>query len=102
VSTTLALVTTFWGLLMGLAPLLQVRVIVREKDATGTSVAWISILLVGFLLWLAYGIVQRDVPLILSNIVAATVTTTLLVTIGVYRRRGGVPVPRGACRTLEE
>jgi uncharacterized protein with PQ loop repeat len=86
-SQSLAVITTAWGLLMGLAPLLQVRVIVRDKDAGGTSLAWVLILLVGFLLWLAYGLVRQDLPLILSNVVAATVTTTLLVTMGVYRRR---------------
>lgn len=84
-SAVLALVTTFWGLLMGLAPLLQVRVIVRDRSSEGVSVGWVLILLIGFLLWLTYGIVNRDVPLIISNVVAAVVTTTLLVTIRRYR-----------------
>ncbi len=84
-SAALALVTTFWGLMMGLAPLLQVRVIVRERSSEGVSVGWVVILLIGFLLWLTYGIVNGDVPLIMSNVVAAVVTTTLLVTIRRYR-----------------
>lgn len=86
-STVLAYATTFWGLLMGLAPLLQVRVIVRERTSEGVSVGWVVILLVGFMLWLAYGIVNRDVPLIIANVVAATVTTTLLTTMWVFRPR---------------
>ena len=94
-SDVLAVCTTFWGLLMGLAPLLQIRVIVRSRTATGISVAWILILLVGFMLWLAYGIVQRDVPLIISNTVAATVSTGLLLTVLRFRRGVGTPGAAG-------
>jgi MtN3 and saliva related transmembrane protein len=86
-SETLALVTTCWGLLMGLAPLLQVRVIVRERDSSGTSLSWVLILLVGFVLWFTYGVVNDDLPIVISNVVAVFVTTTLLVTTLVYARR---------------
>lgn len=85
-SIALASITTFWGLLMGLAPLLQIRVIVRERSAGGISIGWIVILLIGFLLWLAYGIVNQDLPLIVTNSVAVTVTTGLLLTVRRYRR----------------
>ena len=84
-SSAIAYVTTFWGLLMGLAPLLQVRVIVRERSSEGISAGWVMILLVGFLLWLAYGFVNRDVPLIITNVVAVSVTTILLITMRRYR-----------------
>ena len=84
-SSAIAYVTTFWGLLMGLAPLLQVRVILRERSSEGISAGWVMILLVGFLLWLAYGFVNRDVPLIITNVVAVSVTATLLVTMRRYR-----------------
>jgi MtN3 and saliva related transmembrane protein len=100
VSHTLALVTTCWGLLMGLAPLLQVRVIVRERDSSGTSLSWVLILLVGFVLWFTYGVVNHDVPIVISNIVAVIVTTTLLVTALVHgrRSRGDEEVARRAPR----
>lgn len=89
-STVLAYVTTFWGLLMGLAPLLQVRVIIRDRTSEGVSVGWVLILLVGFLLWLAYGIANSDVPLIVANVVAAMVTTTLLIVMWRFRDRDQV------------
>lgn len=44
---SLAVLTTIWGLLMGLAPLLQVRVIIRNRDAGGTSLGWVIILVRG-------------------------------------------------------
>ena len=86
-SETLALVTTSWGLLMGLAPLLQVRVIVRERESSGISLGWILILLVGFVLWLAYGVVNKDLPITITNLVSVLATTTLLITTRTYGRR---------------
>ena len=85
-SGALAVATTCWGLLMGLAPLLQIRLIVRERDARGTSLAWVLILLVGFLLWLAYGVVNRDLPIIICNVVSVVVTTSLVITVRLYGR----------------
>lgn len=72
---------------MALAPLLQIRVIIRNRDAGGTSPTWVCILLIGFLLWLAYGLVNRSLPLIITNTVSAGVGFALLVIIVVYRRR---------------
>ncbi|WP_395693590.1 SemiSWEET family sugar transporter [Nocardioides sp.] len=80
----LAFVTTCWGLLMGLAPLLQVRVIVRDRDSGGTSLGWVVILLLGFMLWFAYGVVNHDVPIMITNVVSATVAATLLIVARIY------------------
>ena len=86
-SRALAVVTTCWGLVMALSPILQIRVIVRERDARGTSLGWVLILLVGFVLWLTYGLVNRDLPIIITNVVALVVTATLLVVVRVVERR---------------
>jgi uncharacterized protein with PQ loop repeat len=71
---------------MGLAPLLQVRIIIRERDATRTSLGWPLILLVGFVVWFAYGAVKHNVPLMVSNTVAVIASTTLVITALIYRR----------------
>jgi MtN3 and saliva related transmembrane protein len=73
---------------MALAPLLQVRVIRRTRDAAGTSMCWVLILLVGFVLWLAYGLVHRDLPIIITNLVSVLAATVLVVTVRLYRHRG--------------
>ena len=86
-SDILAIVTTLWGLVMALAPLLQIRVIAREHDASGTSITWVCILIVGFTLWLSYGVVHQAAPLIITNLVSALVGLALLTTVLVYRRR---------------
>ena len=36
-SAFLAVITTSWGLVMALAPLLQLRIVIRERDAGGVS-----------------------------------------------------------------
>jgi uncharacterized protein with PQ loop repeat len=82
----LAFVATGWGLLMGLAPSLQIRVILRTHNAAGTSLGWISILIVGFALWIAYGLSRRDWPIIITNSMSFTVAAVLIVAICVYRR----------------
>jgi uncharacterized protein with PQ loop repeat len=71
---------------MGLAPLLQVRIIIRERDATRTSLGWPLILLVGFVVWFAYGAVKHNLPLMVSNTVAVIASTTLVITALIYRR----------------
>ncbi|MFN8184758.1 MAG: SemiSWEET family transporter [Candidatus Nanopelagicales bacterium] len=83
-SALLAVITTSWGLVMALAPLLQLRIVIRDRDAGGVSLAWVSILFVGFVLWFSYGLVNRDVPLILTNAVSITATAALLIAIRVY------------------
>jgi uncharacterized protein with PQ loop repeat len=91
-SNTLAVVATSWGVLMALAPLLQLRVILRERDASGTSKTWIAVLLIGFVLWLSYGISTGSVPLIISNTLSGTVALILLVTALMFsNRRGAAP-----------
>lgn len=72
---------------MGLAPLLQVRVIVRERSARGVSLTWVWIMFVGFVLWLSYGLVNRDLPIIIANCVSITTAVVLLGTATFYGRR---------------
>jgi len=85
--TFLAVATTSWGLLMSIAPLLQVRVVIRNRSSAGVSVSWIAVLLIGFLLWLCYGLVTEDWPLVITNSVALTVASVTLAVILSYRPR---------------
>lgn len=48
----------------------------------------------GFLLWLTYGVVNRDLPLVISNTVAVIVTSTLLATMWIVGRRSGTAPDR--------
>ena len=71
---------------MALGPLLQIRKIVRHQSARTISIGYFVVLLVGFLLWTAYGVAADNYALIIPNTVAAVViTVTIAVTVR-YRR----------------
>jgi MtN3 and saliva related transmembrane protein len=72
---------------MSLAPLLQVRVVVRRRNSAGASIAWPSVLLVGFGLWLIYGLVIRNLPLIITNTVSMLICIITVAVLVHYRPR---------------
>jgi uncharacterized protein with PQ loop repeat len=82
----LPLVAGGWGVLMGLAPLLQIRTILRRRSSADVSIASMSVLLVGFVLWLAYGLSIGDGALIATNVTALTVTASAIAVTLAFRR----------------
>ena len=84
--TVLAISAATWGIAMAVSPVLQIRKIIRHRSSHGVSVGYMSVLFVGFLLWLAYGIALGNWAMIVPNIVAAIViVATMAVTVR-YRR----------------
>ena len=77
---------TVYGVVMALAPGLQVRRMLRERSAAGVSLGYAWVLWVGFALWLAYGIDAGDLPLILANTVALAATGTMILVARRVRR----------------
>lgn len=77
-----AVAAASWAVLMGLAPLLQVRRMVRRHSSADVSIGYLVILLPSFALWVAYGIASSDTALVIPDAVAflvaaATVTCAL-------------------------
>ena len=70
VVTGLAVAAAVWGVLMGISPVLQIRRMVRQRSSRDVSVGYFAILLVGFSLWISYGIAARNLALIVPNAVA--------------------------------
>jgi MtN3 and saliva related transmembrane protein len=70
VVTGLAVAAAAWGVLMGVSPVLQIRRMLRHRSSHDVSVGYFSILLVGFGLWIGYGIAARNLALIVPNGVA--------------------------------
>ena len=68
--TGLAVAAAAWGVLMGISPVLQIRRILRQRSSRDVSVGYFTILLVGFGLWISYGIAARNLALIVPNTVA--------------------------------
>ncbi|MBA3381487.1 MAG: hypothetical protein H0T97_06425 [Actinobacteria bacterium] len=70
---------------MALASLLQIRAIRAHGSSAGVSVGYQQVLLVGFLLWLAYGVALGNTALIVANTVA-TVTSVATITVALRFR----------------
>jgi len=70
VVTGLAVAAATWGVLMGVSPLLQIRRMLRQRSSRDVSVGYFTILLVGFGLWIGYGIASRNLALLVPNTVA--------------------------------
>jgi MtN3 and saliva related transmembrane protein len=76
------------GLIMAVAPTLQIRRMFQTRSSRDFSIGYPTLLSVGFVLWLAYGVTLGNLPMMLSNTASLAF---MLVTIGValYFRRVG-------------
>jgi uncharacterized protein with PQ loop repeat len=82
-SDSLAILAAGWGLLMAISPAMQIRRILQRKSSDDVSLGYWGVLLVGFALWVAYGITLPNLPLIIPNSVALVVG---VITVLVARR----------------
>jgi MtN3 and saliva related transmembrane protein len=78
-ATFLAAAASTWGVLMGVAPVLQIRRMLRERSSREVSIAYFAVLVAGFVLWIAYGAAARILALVIPNIVALLVGTAAIV-----------------------
>ena len=83
----LAVAAATWGVAMAVSPLLQIRAIRAHQSSRGVSVGYQQVLLVGFVLWLSYGIALHNAAIIIPNIVAAIVSVATIVITLRYRPR---------------
>lgn len=63
--------------IIGFTP--QIAKIIRERDASSISLWMYAITTSGFVLWVAYGLLQESWPIILSNGVMLGLAATILV-----------------------
>jgi uncharacterized protein with PQ loop repeat len=85
-TTALGVAATTFGVAMGLSPLLQLRTVVRRGSSDDVSVPYLVVLLVGFVLWLAYGVALGNAALVISNAVALTAYAATTAVVVRYRR----------------
>ena len=78
VVTGLAVAAASWGVLMGISPLLQIRQMLRLRSSRDVSVGYFAVLLVGFGLWISYGIAACNLALIVPNAVALLIGVTTI------------------------
>ena len=90
VVTGLAVAAAAWGALMGVSPVLQIRRMVRRRSSRDVSIGYFSILLVGFALWISYGIASGDLALIVPNAVALLIgVSTVAIAVRLRTPSGG-------------
>ena len=78
----LAAVAATWGVAMALSPMLQIRAIRAHRSSRGVSIGYQQVLLVGFILWMSYGIALGNIAIIVPNLVAIVVcVATILVSL---------------------
>lgn len=86
---TLALIAASWGVFMALSPLLQIRRMLERRSSQDVSVSYFLVLLVGFGLWVAYGIALGNVALVVPNSVALLIGSATIIVALHFRRRAG-------------
>ena len=84
-TTVLAVLAACWGVLMAVSPGLQIRRMRQRRSSHDVSVAYFGVLVVGFVLWLAYGVALGNAALIVPNSVALAVGTVTVVIALRYR-----------------
>jgi uncharacterized protein with PQ loop repeat len=69
----LAFGAAVWGVLMAVAPLLQIRRMAQTSSSSDISLGYLTVLQIGFVLWVAYGVAIANMALIIPNTVALIV-----------------------------
>lgn len=82
---SLGVAAAAWGVLMAVSPLLQIRRMLERRSSADVSIAYLSVLQIGFALWIAYGIALGSAPLIVPNSVALTVGFVTIAIAWAYR-----------------
>jgi uncharacterized protein with PQ loop repeat len=70
IGTALAVGAATWGVVMALSPLLQIRRMLTTRSSKDVSIGYFIVLLVGFGLWVAYGVSIDNLALVIPNSVA--------------------------------
>lgn len=54
--------------------------VIRTKQTRDLSLATYLLFVIGILMWLAYGVIERDLPMIVANAVTLPLALAILVT----------------------
>jgi MtN3 and saliva related transmembrane protein len=88
-SDTLAVIAATWGVLMAASPLLQIRRMLERRSSADLSLSYLAVLMVGFSLWVAYGVAIGNLALIIPNSVALVIGLATIL-IALHFRSGPV------------
>ena len=75
------------GGITSIAMIPQLIKVITEKNAEDISVAMLLVLITGLSLWVWYGILQNELPIILSNSFSVLVNITLLICCMMFKKK---------------
>ncbi len=75
------------GGLTSIAMMPQLIKVIKEKKAKDISVVMLLVLISGLLLWVWYGILKDELPIILSNGFSILVNLTLLICCFIFKNK---------------
>lgn len=75
------------GGITSVAMMPQLIKVIKEKNAEDISVVMLLVLITGLSLWIWYGILQNELPIILSNSFSVLVNITLLICCMMYKKK---------------
>lgn len=91
-TTALAIVAASWGVVMGIAPMLQIRKILATASSRDVSLGFLAVYVLGFTLWLADGVALRNAAIVVPNVVSLVVGSAALAVAIRFRPRCGTRV----------
>ncbi|KAA0128950.1 hypothetical protein FY557_06890 [Chryseobacterium sp. SN22] len=75
------------GALTSVAMLPQLIKVIKQKNAKDLSWGMLIVLISGLSLWVWYGFLKNELPIILSNAFAVIVNVTLLIFCIIYKKK---------------
>lgn len=75
------------GGITSVAMMPQLIKVLKEKNAEDISVITLLVLITGLSLWVWYGVLQDELPIILSNAFSVLVNITLLICSLIYKKK---------------
>ncbi|HEY1008463.1 MAG TPA: SemiSWEET transporter [Daejeonella sp.] len=76
------------GCFTGVSLLPQLIKMVKEKSSQDISIVMLVCLLIGLCLWIIYGIMKEDWPIILTNAFSLLVNCCIIILNSVYKKSG--------------
>lgn len=88
----LGFIAACWGVMMALSPALQIRRMLERRSSADLSLSYLSVLQVGFILWVAYGVALGNAAIFVPNSVAFLVgVATILIALRYRASREAKP-----------
>ncbi|KMQ60511.1 MtN3 and saliva related transmembrane protein [Chryseobacterium sp. BLS98] len=74
------------GILTSISMIPQLIKVVKDKNVDDISLVMLLVLISGLSLWVWYGLIKDELPIILSNAFAVLVNISLLICYMIYRK----------------